>query len=96
MLRQHGELHGLADLHTSRTRGERALDHPQKRGLARTVLADDAEAIARSDDPRHVIEHGLFAEAHSHIGQVDHLLAQARDGHPLELERVTQRRHIGD
>ena len=96
MLRQHRELHGLADFHTSRTRSERTLDHPQKRGLARAVLADDAEAIARSDDPRHVIEHGLFAEAHSHIGQVDHLLAQARDGHPLELERVTQWRHVGD
>ena len=96
VLRQHGELHGLADLHTSRTRSERTLDHPQKRGLARAVLADDAEAVTRADNPRHVVEHGLSAEAHRHVGQVDHLLAQARNRHPLELKRVAQWRHVGD
>ena len=88
MLRQYGELHGLADLHAARARSERTFDHPQKRGLARAVLADDAEAIAGADDPRHVVEHGLSAKAYRHVGQVDHLLAQARDGHPLELECV--------
>ena len=96
VLRQDRELHGLADLHAARARGERALDHPQKRGLARTVLADNAEAVAGADDPRHVVEHGLSTEAHRHIGQIDHLLAQARDGHPLELERVAQWRHVGN
>ena len=96
MLRQHRELHGLADLHAARARSERALDYPQKRGLARAVLADNAEAVAGADDPRHVIKHGLSAEAHRHVSQVDHLLAQARDGHPLELECVAQRRHVGN
>ena len=42
-----------------------ALDHAQQRGLARAVLADDAVAVARADDPVHVVEDRLVVEAHA-------------------------------
>lgn len=94
--RQHGETHGLADLHLAGVRALQTLDHAQQRGLARAVLADDAVAVARADDPVHVVEDRLVVEAHAHVLEVDHLLAQARHGHALELQLVAQRRHVGD
>ena len=96
MLRQHGETHGLADLHLAGVRALQTLDHAQQRGLARAVLADDAVAVARADDPVHVVEDRLVVEAHAHVLEIDHLLAQARHGHALELQLVAQRRHVGD
>ena len=96
MLRQHGETHGLADLHLAGVRALQTLDHAQQRGLARAVLADDAVAVARADDPVHVVEDRLVVEAHAHVLEVDHLLAQARHGHALELQLGAQRRHVGD
>ena len=92
MLRQHGETHGLADLHLAGVRALQTLDHAQQRGLARAVLADDAVAVARADDPVHVVEDRLVVEAHAHVLEVDHLLAQARHGHALELQPVRRAR----
>ena len=65
-LGKNGELHGLADVHVAHGRGKRAIDELEQRGLAGTISADDAETVARTDQPCHVIEnltagHGDFA-----------------------------------
>ena len=96
MLRQDGELDGLADLHVTRGRLERALDDVQERRLARPVLAQDAEPVSRADVPRDVVDDRLVAEALGHVDEVDDLLAQTRDRRPLQLEGVAHRRFVGD
>ena len=96
VLREHCELHGLADLHVSARRPQLLLDHVQQRGLACAVAAHDADAVAGADEPLDAVQHGVVAVAHRHVLHVDDLLAQTLHGHALELELVAQRRDVGD
>ena len=98
MLRQHGEPHGLANLHAPGRGRLQALNHTQQRGFARTVFTHNAIAVTRADDPVHIIEHRSLAsvEAHGDVLQVHHLLAEPRHGHTLQGQLIAQRRHVGN
>jgi hypothetical protein len=64
-LREHRELHGFADIHPSGGRGQRPVDDAQQRRFARAVRPHDAEAVARADQPRHVVENHAAADTHA-------------------------------
>ena len=96
MLRQHGETHGLADFHAPGIERLQPLDDAQKRCLADAVGAHNAVAIARADDPVDVVQDDAIPEAQRCALKVDHLLAETRHGHALELQLVAQGRHVGD
>ena len=92
MLRQHGETHGLADFHAPGIERLQPLDDAQKRCLADAVGAHNAVAIARADDPVDVVQDDAIPEAQRCALKVDHLLAETRHGHALELQLVAQGR----
>ena len=96
MLRQHGETHGLADFHAPGIERLQPLDDAQKRRLADAVGAHDAVAIAGADDPVDIVQDDAVPEAQRCAFQIDHLLAEARHGHALELQLVAQGRHVGN
>ena len=101
LLRQHAKAHCLANLHAAARGFNLALDHAEQRRLAGTVLAQQAIAVARTNEPGHVREHLLgraigIRIAGVHVDHIDNLLAQAAHGEALELQLVTHGRHVGD
>ena len=101
LLRQHAKAHCLANLHAAARGFNLALDHVKQCGLAGAVLAQQAIAVARTNEPGHIGEH-LFGRAAGiriagvHVDHIDNLLAQAAHGQALELQLVTHGRHVGD
>ena len=56
-LREHRETNRLADVHMAGGRGDRPVENLQQRGLASAVRADNAETVAGTDQPGHVVQH---------------------------------------
>ena len=101
LLRQHAKAHRLADLHAAAQGRDLALDHVEQSRLAGAVLAQKTIAVARTNEPGHVVEHLLgraigIRIAGVHVDHIDNLLAQAAHGQALELQLVTHGRHVGD
>ena len=98
LLGQHAEPNRGADLHAAARGCELALDHLQERGLSRTVLSEQAVAVARADEPCHIGQHGRGSPlvAGIDVDHVDHLLAQAAHRQALQLELVAHGRDVGD
>ena len=63
-LREHRELHRLANVHMACGRGERAINQLKQRGLAGTIRTDDAEAVARANQPSHIIQNLAAGNRH--------------------------------
>ena len=106
LLREHAKAHGLPDLYAAAQWLEFATYDVDEGRLAGTVLAEQAKAVTRADEPGDVLKNrvtrfgtGLFCVirvASCDVENVDHLLAEARHREPLELELVSERRNIGD
>ena len=62
VLREVGEPDGRAALDDARGRLELAAQQREQRRLARAVDADERDAVARAEAPRHVAQHRLGAE----------------------------------
>ncbi len=92
------ELDRGADLDAAVRGGEAAGHELQQRRLAGAVLAEDAVAVAGADEPIDAVDHGRVGAgvAETDLLHGDYLLAEAAHGEALELERVSQRRVVGD
>ena len=96
VLRQGGELHGLADFDVTERGLEGPVEHREQGRFTRAVLAQDADAVARSDVPGHVGKNATAAAVDADVVELQALLAQTGRGHLLELDRVAQGGHVGD
>ena len=91
------EANRLADLHPAARGALPPAQHPKQRGLARAVLAENADTVAWADDPRHVVEDVRGAVVRDpHVARLDDLLAETTHRHALQLDGVAQRRIVGD
>ena len=96
VLREDAETDRLSNLHIATARLHASAHDLEKRRLAGAVLAEDAVAVARSDEPGEVLDHRRIAVAGGDILHLDDELAKTRDGKPLELDRVPQRGVVCD
>ena len=71
-------------------------EHRQHRGLARPVDTDQADPVARPEPPGRVVDEHPAPALDRRIFEVEHVLAQAGRGEPLERHRVARRRLVGD
>ena len=95
LLGQRHDLDGLALLDPPRRRFDGARDQTEQGRLARSVGAEDAGALAGTDPPLDVLEHGLVVR-HGHVEDVDDVLAEPRGRHLLQLDGVADRRFVLD
>ena len=96
VLRQDAELDRLADLDVPARGGLLAVEQAQERRLAGAVLAEDAIAVARTYEPVDVVDGGAAPEGNRGLLELEDLLAEAAHGKALELERVSEGRHVGN
>ena len=83
-----GQLDRLADSQRAAVRLLLPGDHPEQRGLAGAVGADDADDAAAREVEVEVLDEDLVAVGLAQVLGLDHHVAQARPGRDGDLDRV--------
>src|SRR5690606_28186132 len=96
VLREMGEVDGLAAADPAGGGPGLAGEQPQQAGLAGAVHADQADPVAGAELPGEVLQQGALACLDLDVFQVDDGLAQPGAGEADQLDGVAQRRDVGD